>query len=211
MSGLLWKDLLVLKKGAKVYLALMVFYTVLGAVQENNSMMGAMAVIIVMIVPLNCFSWDNLAKWDTYAMALPVSRRAIVGGRYLCMLLISAVSLTYVLLTGVVQALVKHDDWLEPVLVGLACLAVALVIDAIMLPVVYKFGPEKARFIILPIVGLPTGLSAFLALQSKRGNITLPDLSWLEAYLPVALPVGTVLAVLASFLISCRIYEKKEA
>ena len=106
MSGLLWKDLLVLKKGAKVYLALMVFYTVLGAVQENNSMMGAMAVIIVMIVPLNCFSWDNLTNWDTYAMALPVSRRAIVGGRYLCMLLISAVSLTYVLLTGVVQALV---------------------------------------------------------------------------------------------------------
>lgn len=210
MSGLVLKDLLVLKKGAKVYLLLMVLYTVIGFAQKNYSMLGGMTAVLVMIVPLNCFSWDNLAKWDTYAMTLPVSRSAIVGGRYLCMLLVSAGALAYVMLVGCIQAVVNHGEWLEPVLIGLACFAVGLVINAIMLPVVYKFGPEKARFIILPLIGLPTALVAFLALQSKEGNITLPDLSWLEVYLPGILAVGTVAAVIVSFLISCRIYEKKE-
>lgn len=211
MSGLLLKDLLVLRKGAKVYLVLMLFYTVLGFVQENYSMLGGMTAVIVMIVPLNSFSWDNLAKWDTYAITLPVSRRAIVGGRYLCMLLIAASALVYVLLVGCIQAVVNHGEWLEPVLVGLSCFAIGLVLNAVSLPLVYKFGPEKARFIILPVIGLPTALAAFLALQSKEGTVALPDLSWLEVYLPGILVVGTALALTVSFLISCRIYEKKEA
>ena len=48
----------------------------------------AMVEVIVMVLPISSFSYDEAAKWDRYAAVLPVGRTAVVKARYLFLLLV---------------------------------------------------------------------------------------------------------------------------
>ena len=78
MLALLKKDFLVLKKSCAVYLALLVFYTIFGAVNGDFSMFNAFVVLMITIMlPVTSLSYDERTKWDVYGMSLPVSRRTV--------------------------------------------------------------------------------------------------------------------------------------
>lgn len=81
MTGLIVKDFLVMRKSIKTYILFLLFYFVMAALGIFPiSFITAMVQIIIMMLPLSAFSYDELSKWDRYAFSLPLSRRA-VGGR----------------------------------------------------------------------------------------------------------------------------------
>ena len=87
MTGLILKDLLVMRKALKSYLMIMVLYAVLAYLDVlNYSFIITFIQVMLMVLPLSAFAYDEQAKWDRYAMSLPLGRVRVVGARYLFVL-----------------------------------------------------------------------------------------------------------------------------
>ena len=88
MMGLLIKDLLCLRRQVKVYVIATVVYggmTLMGV--WDVSFFTWFFTLIAAMIPLSLFALDAAAKWDTYALTLPVGRNGVVAARYLFTLL----------------------------------------------------------------------------------------------------------------------------
>ena len=87
MTGLMMKDALVMRKTLRLYALFLLFYSGLAVLGVfPMSMALAMVEVIVMVLPISSFSYDEAAKWDRYAAVLPVGRTAVVKARYLFLL-----------------------------------------------------------------------------------------------------------------------------
>ena len=216
MTGLIWKDFMVSKRTVKAYLGIMIFYaamTVMG--MFSVTFVTAFVSVILIMLPISAFAYDEQAKWDRYAMSLPIGRSRVVGARYLFTLLIVLVSLAFALLAGVAVAVTGKGDLMEVLVSALTTLAVGLLIADVLLPLCYKVGPERARPYLYALVFIPA-LGLFLA---YRMGIHI-DTSWLDRLArssPAAvlglfsLPLLAALALtFVSYLISCRVAAGKE-
>lgn len=206
MKGLIIKDVFALRNQGKMILILIVFYIAFSVFTKNISMLSAMIALVCAMMPITTMSYDEYCKWDRYALAMPVSGKTIVLSKYIlsgfltitCFLLVSAVSIAVASITG-------EMPLGEAIFINFVVCIISFALQAVLLPILFKFGVEKGRFILLPVFIVPAGI---LYLLSKLG-FTLPDTNTLKllAYLSPAL---LILIVLASIFISIRIYAKKE-
>lgn len=214
MTGLIVKDFLVMRKSIKTYILFLAFYFVMTALELLPiSFVTSMVQLIIMMLPLSAFSYDELAKWDRYAFSLPLGRRAVAGARYLFALLLSLFAALFGLVSCLVLSAFFHDpNLVENCLTVTVSLALGLLYCDILLPLTYKLGPERARPYFYLVIFLPIIL---LVGASKLGM--LDGLSFLEQ-IPEAtaiafallLPLLPLLGMVVSYLISCRILERKE-
>ena len=147
---------------------------------------------------------DQLSQFDAYALTLPITRRQLVYGKYALTLLLVlcgiALSIGVFFLWPIGQSLWQ---WLWSASLPVCSLGLLLV--SILIPLVYRFGPEKSRFILLGVILLPT-LGGML-LQSV--NVPMPSESTWNA-IASFLPAIAAIAMGISCMISCRIVEKKD-
>ena len=216
MTGLILKDFLVSKRSLKAYLGIMIFYAVLTFLDVFNiSFVTAFVSVMLIMLPIGAFSYDEAAKWDRYAMALPLGRRAVVGARYCFTLLVTLISLALALLSGVAVSVTGQGSFIEVMFSALTTLTAGLLVSDLLLPLCYKLGAERARPYLYAVVFIPI-IVLFLAF---RMGVHI-DASWLDRLAlsnPVALLALSALPLLAalvlmfvSYLISCRIAANKE-
>lgn len=214
MTGLIAKDFLVMRKSIRTYILFLIFYFIMAALSIFPvSIVTTLVQLIIMMLPLSTFSYDELAKWDRYAFSLPLGRRAVAGARYLFALLLALFSALFGLLVCLALSLFFHaSDLVENCLTVTVSLALGLLYCDILLPLTYKLGPERARpyfylVIFLPIVLLfgafKLGLLGGLAFLLKLPDATVITFLFL-------LPLLPLVGMGVSYLISCRILEGKE-
>lgn len=216
MTGLIWKDILVMRRTIRTYVLFLAFYALLAIFDIFPlSTVTAVTELIIVMLPLSAFSFDDLAKWDRYAAALPLGRRTTVGARYCFALLMAAAATLFCLLLSVLLSIVQGRDSLMENLFSLAfCLGYGLLIADILLPLCYKLGVERARPYMYVVIFVPV-LLFFGAYQ--LGLISGETFATLEALPESALLAGAGLVALLPLLgmgisygISCRIMEGKE-
>lgn len=217
MTGLIWKDALVMRKTIRFYLIFMLAYfglSVLGIFEMT--FVVTFSTVIVMMLPISSFSFDEAAKWDRFARSFPLEPRAIVGARYLFVLLILLALAAFSALCAVLLSLLDIGEvpLVENIASGLGSLGVGLLIVDVMLPLCYKLGPERARPYLFAVIFLPF-VAVFLLIRfaSDLGlNLEflnrLPEMAALAAV--GLIPLAGLAGLLVSYLISCRIMEQKE-
>ena len=214
MTGLIAKDFLVMRKSIRTYILFLIFYSIMAALGIFPvSIVTTLVQLIIMMMPLSTFSYDELARWDRYAFSLPLGRRAVVGARYLFALLLSLFAALFVLVSCLVLAVFFHDpNLVENCLTVTVSLALGLLYCDILLPLTYKLGPERARpyfylVIFLPII-LLFGAFKLGLLNNLVFLLKLPDAVVIPFLL--LLPLLPLAGMGVSFLIACRILEGKE-
>lgn len=215
MTGLLLKDILVLRKALKTYGMLLLFYlgmSIIGIFQL--SIVTAMIQVMIMMLPISAFAYDEQAKWDRYAAALPLSRRTVVQARYLLVLIIAAAAAVFGLIGCVFLTIVSPDEVQETLIVVLVALGIGIFIADILLPISYKLGAERARPYLMAVALVPT---VILFIGAQAGLFRGLDLTWIDRLSPPAMlglisliPLAALGGMVVSCLISCRIYERKE-
>lgn len=214
MTGLIAKDFLVMRKSIRTYILFLLFYFVMTALGIFPvSFVTSMVQLIIMMLPLSAFSYDELAKWDRYAFSLPLGRRAVAGARYLFALLLSLFAALFGLVSCLILSVFFHDpNLVENCLTVTVSLALGLLYCDILLPLTYKLGPERARpylylVIFLPII-LLFGAFKLGLLNNLVFLLKLPDAVVIPFLL--LLPLLPLAGMGVSFLIACRILEGKE-
>lgn len=215
MTGLILKDILVMRKSLKTYLLLILFYLILSAAGGLPiSFCLSFIEVLLMVLPLSAFAYDELSHWDKVVFALPLSRRTVVKARYGFLLLLVLISAALSGLLCIFFSLTGRAELLETLASVLACLGVGMLIPAFMLPLNYKLGRERAQpFLYVFVIG---GALVVFAL-SKFSKYGLVDLSFLgsvsdkQAFLLfAAFPLVGLAALWISFHISSAIETRKD-
>ena len=140
------------------------------------------------------------------ALSLPVSRRDLVASKYLLAVVLAAVGAIAAFAMGVIMGLFHHDLVLEELgLSTVISVGGGLLIVAILLPLIFKFGVEKSRLMLIGVVLIPLGLVYLL----KWLQIPLPDFSILMTQAWLA-PLAGLLFLGLSYFISVAIFQRKE-
>jgi len=203
MKGLMIKDLINLKKQGMILGILFLFYAVLGIMTKDSSMMGAVMAVLAAMMPVSAMAYDEKAKWDKYALSMPVSRRDMVLSKYLLGILFAiVVFFLNVLFYGAVNG---GKSMTEGVLFAGTLSLSALVYLSLVLPALFRFGVEKGRVLMMAILFLGTGGVVFASLHQG----SLPPMETLER-LQTLLLLAVLVILCVSAGLSLRIYNRKE-
>ena len=193
MKGLLLKDWYALIGGAKRLLFLIALYIVLG---EFSAGIGSVGVLLCAMLPTSCMAYDERARWDRYALSMPVSVRDLVVSKYL---------LGYLsLLAGAALTLLVM---LLPFGRGGAFTSLALLLAATLLylavqfPILFKFGIESGRIWMM----LLTAIFAIGAVTIATASSMAADLVKLP-YLALA---AAIILQLPSILLAVKFRAKR--
>ncbi len=202
MKGLILKDFMNLKRQYKVMLVMLVFYIVLSLSSNDSSMFSGIISVLIVMLTVTTTSYDEQSKWDRYALTMPVSRSDLVIGKYILGLILSVAAF----IVNVIFQITTGSGTIQYVLtVSAALFGAGLFLLCIILPIMFRFGVEKGRLLMMLVLFVPTGA---IVLLSNMG-ITIPGGAFIEQ-LPYYCVLLLVLVAAASVRISLMIYKKKE-
>lgn len=217
MKGLVYKDL----QTARVYVTSMVFLVVIfGGVSIVNpsfsNMLLFMVPVMIIMISINTFSYDDATLWDSYALTLSLNRSSIVLAKYLLVVLLTLIGSIIAIIIPIMMAIINgsYGALMDDVsTLGGVVVGVTFVI-AVTMPFIYKFGSDKARIYML-IACAATGAIAYLIiyLLSENINIGSIGITLYNVFNNYGLIIGIafmLISLTVSYKISCRIYEKKD-
>ncbi len=206
MKGLLIKDFINLRKYGKSVLVILVFYIIFSFVMDNIMFLSGMIVLLFSMMAVTSFSYDKLAGWDKYAMSLPLPRRTIVSSKYVLALILAICGMVLSVVAGLILGLFRDTgDITQQLVTSYALFSVGILFLSIMLPLVYKFGVEKSRLMMMLIFAIPV-VAVFVLGQT---GISVPDET--EVTRLIAFSSVVIIPLYAfSWILSYYIYEKKE-
>ena len=222
IKGLLKKDLYNLAS-YKTTLIIIVLFCGIAIIGTDAIYWGSVVIgIIVGMISLSTFSYDEMAKSNRYILTLPVTKKEIVLEKYIlaigATILGSLLGFVLTLLIGNIMNYVRPDNVIDINIDTLLATTIGglfgvSLIEAIQIPSIFKWGAEKGRiqmFIILFVLAL---IGAGVGFLIKESGLSV-DIEKLESVLK---NFGLFLLVLLSFIIyfisykiSYKIYKNKE-
>ena len=214
MTGLIYKDFLALKGHLSTYVVFFVIYGGLCVAGVfSPSVLGGMVVLISIITPMTTVTSDDISRWNRFAVASPACRRGVVAGKYLFTLLMVLLSAVLVAVLLVVLALaggLGDGSLAEYLLATLACGGIALLLNGVTLPLLLKFGAEKARMVSMALFLVVFGGTALAGLAVDSGFAFPAPPAWVVAAIPGLLAILSVGGFVLSYFIAQAVYAKKE-
>ncbi|MDL2214495.1 ABC-2 transporter permease [Clostridia bacterium OttesenSCG-928-O13] len=211
MNGLLLKELYTVNIYKKNFLFMLGVMVVICVVMDMGTFyLPAMMMVYTMITSMSAYSVDESAKWDRYAIAMPVKRIQIVAARYLVTLFLTIVALLAAFVLGTIITLVRFpaNSLVELALTCGIFALISMFAQSLMAPLCYKFGVEKARVAIMIIFMVPYLLIIWFM------PYLMPFMQGLSTAATIFLGTGIILFICLLFIGSCvlstRIYSKKE-
>lgn len=201
MSALLMKDFYVMWKQTRVLLILILVFSCL-----PGAFYPTFAVVYAAILPYSTMAYDERSKWDQLAAMLPYSGCSLVLSKYFFGYLAIAVT---VVLSIVIQSILplvwSGADSLSPLSTIPLAMGTGVCVLAITLPLMFRFGVEKGRLVMLLMIFLicgGTGVITGITSESMDGGY----------YLSLALPAVAAAALVltaVSIPLSIRCYTRR--
>ena len=176
---------------------------------------GAMTCMMISVFPQALMGEDEHIGWNRFCLTMPMKRSQYVSEKYLLTL---AFIVLFALLSsvGVIILMVKTTgfDIKDYLLVLSVILCVSLLMMSIDLPMVFRFGTKKGIMLFagLFLLIFVAGLALFLwASYNDAGRAFFRQVQEAD-HLVLALCILTGIAVIytASWLLSIRLYQKRE-
>ena len=208
MIGLIYKDLMVMRKTLVLYMVIFVVYGYMGIAYDQGGLLIAMVLVMSSILPVSSIAYDERCKWDKIANTAPLSRKEIVMAKYLFAILLTVFS---VAVCFVIYLFDSRMPMTEKLIMCYMLTMGGMLYQALLLPVNIKFGAEKGRNIMLAIMFVPVLLVVAVS------NTGLVDLSTVVLFLennehliPYIVTATVAVVYAASVTLSVKIYENKD-
>ncbi len=195
MKALLLKDLYVLLRQARLFLLLIVVFSLM-----QESFGSNFAIVYSTLLPMTALAYDEQAHWGRFAAMLPYSRRQLVLSKYL-------LGGIFVLCSGTLSQLLRvlrgSFDFAAALGQTLVMAGVGVLLLCILLPLMFWLGTERGRLAFYLLVGAGAGLGLLLPKLFLEGE----SLSLTACWPLLLLALAAVCVV--SVLLSCKLYRPR--
>ena len=214
MKSLVLKDLYNIGHNAKSLIFMLVILTVAIVPAAGVGGYLVMCTILCSMMTVTTFTFDDMAGWTPYALVMPVTRKAVVQAKYAVLAVFSTVGAALGLVTGGVAgaAMGMYTSGVtaiaELAVTALVGWAVAFGTGSIAIPLVFRFGAERARFLLILSYLIPGALFA-----GVYGLMELTGLSLSHGMQTALLCASPLMALVwgeVMYQIACGIFARKE-
>lgn len=216
MIGLILKDLVNLKRYGRTLAIVIAIYAVMSFINKDASMFNSIFTVVLAMITISSYSFDEAAKWDSYALSMPVNRKDIVKSKYYLLLIISALGLGVNLIFSIgINLYIGSDNFLKGFEFSLIGAMGLLFLNSIIIPFITKLGVEKARIIMIIVFMLPTGI-IYLGMNTlNNGTLIIPKQiieigNLILQYKYIIVPIAIIIVLSISYNVSVKIYQKKQ-
>lgn len=156
MKALLKKDYLVIKKNMKMFMLIIILFVIAGTFNDNDAFYVVFPMMLSSVLVMSLISYDERYHFDSYCAALPVSRKLAVSEKYILSgILVGGIFLLCLLGMGYRGVITGPKANTEI----LSMLIVAILPPSVLLPLIYKYGTEKARLYNYIVILVGVGIS----------------------------------------------------
>ncbi len=209
MLGFIKKDLLMIKSNIKILAILLIIYVVM-AFQGQMDLSFLLPFISVMIM-MSTFSYDSYNKWDAYVISLPDGRKNSVKAKYLSTIILIIITTIIITILSFTISYAKTNmiDFENIVGTIFGSLFATVLLQSFIYPTIYKFGPEKARIVLMTIIFCIAIIGGFI-IQYVDFSPIIKILNFIETYWIIVFLIAMVVILYISYKISEKIYDKKQ-
>ena len=217
MKGLLIKDMKLMLGQKRFFLIVMgMGIMLMFSGDEPATSMGYVTMLIT-IFSLNTISYDEHENGMSFLMTLPITRKTYVQEKYAFAVALATVASALSVILVYVISMIRHIDVVlkEVLIIGGVLSGVSILIFAITLPLMVKFGSDKGRIALFAVFAVIGVLIALLAKLVEKPGSPLMNVvvkfSELSAGTIVFIAVfAMILTVLASYFVTVKIISRKE-
>ena len=157
------------------------------------------------------FSFDHLSNWEPYAMILPITRKDVVRGKFALLFLVCAAGTVLGFVLGLLSCTLLPSltlDLHEQVFYLFPAFSISLFMGSLSIPLIFKFGAEKARVLLMAAFCIPSVLLILALKTAENFGVHLSE----QTFITILVFSPLLVLVFAFFMyqISCRVFEKKE-
>lgn len=215
MKSLILKDIYNIMHNMRSLALLLVLFIVLMVPQGGPSAYLITSCLLCSMMVMTTFSFDNTSKWEKYALVMPIAKKDLVAAKFLVLLLFCIFGVVSGLVLGVAGGLLfksfhlnSADDWLMLLMVAAAGLAIGIFFGSLVIPLLFKFGAEKARMLSIAAFAAPTAIGLGLYRLLAVFGISISD-----KFVTKLLYLSPLLVILWAYLmyrISLRIFQNQD-
>lgn len=210
MIGLVKKDLLVIKSNLKIILAVLVALLLLTSQEGGSSAIFILPIIGVMMF-ISTFSYDEFNNWNSYVATLPNGRKNAIIAKYIAtMIIIIILSIISIIATiGLNYFTSGTINMTETIAAFLATILSTSILVSLLYPIMIQYGALNGRIIIFIVV---IGIGVIGAIVSRYMNLNnvIEQINKIEAYGSILVPIISCLLLAISYLVSEKLFQKKE-
>lgn len=208
MLGLIKKDFLMIKSNVKLITIMLVVFFIMSL--QGQFDISFIPPFIISMLFISTFSYDEYNKWDAYAITLPNGRKNVVKSKYIASIILIILSIIITILLNCLIGIIGNNlDFNKFISISVGSVFAISLIQAIMYPLIFKYGIEKGRiglFILtFAIVGLIELFSTVIKVDIPTNIISFFNNFWF-----IIIPVIIIVILLISYKVSEKIYLKKE-
>jgi hypothetical protein len=216
MKGLIIKEFINISKSFWVIGALIIFYGAIAFMTDSPSSFSGLFTLIFAMYMLSTYSLDEMARWDSYALTMPLTRDKLIRGKYLMMLILSFMGF---LLNGavllVLNIVTKAGSLFDGIEISVGGAVVVIIFYSVIIPIITKLGIVKARLYFIIIYMVPFLLGTMISKKIKEGTANPPEkliaiIEVIAKNVYIIVPLVLMAALGISYFISIGIYRKKE-
>ena len=218
MKSLLLKDLYNISYNVKYTLVVLIFLGLVFVPTSGPIPYMAMCAVFCSLMIFTTFTLDNACGWTSYALVLPVSRSRLVLAKYAALAVFCTVGILFGLAASSLGSYLIFGGVPGPIemLVGgmLPGWAMAFAMGSTIIPLVYRFGTEKARILFYAVCIIPVLAALIVAVLLTKTSLAAVASAVLPYSVRIVLCSASPLAALAwgavMYRISCAVFAQTE-
>ena len=208
MTALILKDIATLKKTLLLSITLCIALVVYGVYENEIFMIPLICTMIPLILTAIAFGYDTKSKFEQFAFSMPMKKSSFV----LSKLFFAFVFGLFGSVCLFVQLVIKSEMSIDNIIfISLITLVASVLISAIQLPFILKYGAEKGRLIMVLTYFIVFALSSLLKAKSDLlTNVVEFFLNNSRVTIFLGIVFVSIVIIGMAIKISILIMEKKE-
>lgn len=156
MKGLVIKDIRVLKNSVKSIMVIVIVFALIG-IFSDQMFMTCFSSVYASVLPMTCMAYDERSHFNRFAKVLLVQTKDIVLSKYATGLIIAAIA---AVISFAISFAAGERDFISVIAVSIL---MPIMYQSVMMPIMFKFGTEKSRLIIMASFAAPGIIIMLLA------------------------------------------------
>ena len=208
MTALILKDIATLKKTLLLSITLCIALVVYGVYENEIFMIPLICTMIPLILTAIAFGYDTKSKFEQFAFSMPMKKSSFVLSKLFFAFVFGLFGSVCLFLQLVIKSEMSIDNI---IFISLITLVASVLISAIQLPFILKYGAEKGRLIMVLTYFIVFALSSLLKAKSDLlTNVVEFFLNNSRVTIFLGIVFVSIVIIGMAIKISTLIMEKKE-
>lgn len=208
MTALILKDIATLKKTLLLSITLCIALVVYGVYENEIFMIPLICTMIPLILTAIAFGYDTKSKFEQFAFSMPIKKSSFVLSKLFFAFVFGLFGSVCLFLQLVIKSEMAIDNI---IFISLITLVASILISAIQLPFILKYGAEKGRLIMVLTYFIVFSLSSLLKAKSDLlTNVVEFFLNNSRVMIFLGIVFVSIVIIGMAIKISILIMEKKE-